>query len=88
MSETARLCEICGGDIGEMRAKYLPDTRLCITHAKQINEMGGEFVLVASNTSLGKEGSRKKNYGDVNTQKRRNHEAMRKLREKHRAENG
>jgi hypothetical protein len=86
MSETARYCEICGEMIGEKRAKFLPDTRLCITHARQIAEMGGEFIIVARNTSLAKEGSLKKNYGDVTAQQRRNHDALRKLKAAHAAQ--
>jgi hypothetical protein len=85
MSETARHCEICGEVIGAKRAAFLPHTRLCITHAKQIAEMGGEFILIARNTSLGKSGSLKKNYGDVNAEQRRNHDALRKLREAYQA---
>jgi hypothetical protein len=84
MEEAPRLCEVCGQPIGEVRAKYLPDTVLCITHARQINEMGGEFLLAARNTSLGKAGSLKKNYGDVTAHRRRNYEALRKLKEMHR----
>lgn len=81
MTDLVRHCEVCGEKIGEKRAAFLPNTKLCITHAKQIAEMGGEFTLVTRNTSLGKQGSLKKNYGDVNAEQRRNHEAIRKLKE-------
>ena len=77
-----RLCEICGEVIGAKRAAFLPNTRLCIVHAHEIDKLGGEFKLRAASTSLGKAGSLKKNYGDVSVTQARNHEALRKLREK------
>ncbi|MBY0230289.1 MAG: TraR/DksA C4-type zinc finger protein [Gemmataceae bacterium] len=80
MDET-RYCAICGEAIGAKRAKFLPHTRLCITHAREIDKLGGEFKLKAASTSLGKSGSLKKNYGDVSVTQSRNDDALRKLRE-------
>lgn len=80
MDET-RYCEICGEAIGAKRAAFLPNTRLCIKHAHEIDKLGGEFKLKAASTSLGKTGSLKKNYGDVSVTQTLNHDAMRKLRE-------
>lgn len=74
-----RPCEICNQPIEEGRAECLPDTRLCVKHARMIDKYGGEFKLTASQNSLGKAGSMKKNYGDVSVETSRNHEAMQKL---------
>ena len=86
MEQITRHCEICGQAIGAKRAALLPNTRLCIEHAREMDKLGGEFQLRAASTSLGKAGSLKKNYGDVTAVQRRNTEGLRKLREKHEAE--
>ena len=39
--------QICGEAIGAKRAAFLPNTRLCITHAHEIDKLGGEFKLKA-----------------------------------------
>lgn len=82
MSETARPCVIRGESIG---AAFLPDTLFCITHAWEAGRLGGEFVLVVRNTSLGKSGSLKKNHGDVHVERRRNYNTLEGLRQAHRA---
>jgi hypothetical protein len=53
-----------------------------------IGKYGGEFTLTGTQASLGKSGSLKKNYGDVSVQKKRNAEALRKLREEYEASRG
>jgi hypothetical protein len=63
------------------RASAIPETRLCVTHAKEVTKFGGEFIVTAQQSSLGKAGSLKKNYGDVTTSKARNHEGLAKLKE-------
>jgi len=77
----SRFCEICKKEIDPDRAEYLPETRLCTTHARQAEKYGGEFVLASTQTTLSKAGSLKKNYGDVAVEKLRNAEALRKLRD-------
>jgi hypothetical protein len=79
MTETTRLCEICARPIDPERADLLPDTRLCVEHARMIGKYGGEFTLRVSRISLGKSGSLKKNYGDFSAYKRRNTEGMKRL---------
>jgi transcription initiation factor TFIIIB Brf1 subunit/transcription initiation factor TFIIB len=80
MSETRR-CEVCGEVIDPERVEVLPETRLCTTHARQIEKLGGEFKVTSHLERTSKEGSLKRNYGGVTTTKRRNHEALRKLRD-------
>jgi hypothetical protein len=83
MSVKARPCEICGQPIDPERIEVVPETRLCVRHAKMVGKYGGEFIVTGTQASLGKGGSLKKNYGDVSVEKRRNTEALRKLREEH-----
>jgi hypothetical protein len=78
-----RPCEICGQPIDPERSELLPETRLCVEHARKIARFGGEFLVTLSQTSLGKGGSLKKNYGDVSIHKKRNSEALQKLREEY-----
>lgn len=79
MSEQTRPCEVCGVPIDPERIDALPETRLCTEHAKQVAGYGGEFLLTATQTSLGKDGSLKKNYGDVSVRQKRNTEGVRRL---------
>ncbi|WP_254510892.1 hypothetical protein [Anatilimnocola floriformis] len=74
-----RFCEICQEEIDEDRREGLPDTRLCTTHAREIQRYGGEFRLVSQQERTSKAGSLKINYGGVATRKERNHEALRRL---------
>src|SRR5262249_12048426 len=83
MSVKTRPCEICGQPINPERIEAVPATRLCVEHARMIGKYGGEFIVTATQASLGKGGSLKKNYGDVSIQKTRNTEALRKLREEY-----
>ncbi len=75
-----RGCEICKQPIEAERAESDPLTRLCSEHAREIAQFGGEFSMVASQDLTSKQGSLKKNYGDVTTARRRNEDAVRKLR--------
>jgi hypothetical protein len=83
MSVKERPCEICGQPIDPERAEAVPDTRLCVEHARMIGKYGGEFIVTGTQASLGKGGSLKKNYGDVSIHKQRNTEALRKLRDEY-----
>ena len=88
MSERTRSCEVCGVPIGAGRAEALPETRLCAEHARQVEKYGGEFVLTATQERTSKPGSLKRSYGSVLTSRRRNHEAVARLREEYRARQG
>lgn len=79
MSDQTRPCEVCGEPIDPERIDVLPETRLCTEHAKQVAKYGGEFILTGTQSSLGKDGSLKKNYGDVSVRRKRNTEGVRKL---------
>ena len=77
-----RFCDICHEAIDPERAEALPATRLCTKHAHEIDKLGGEFKVSISHDKTSKPGSLKKNFGGVTPRSRRNHDAMRKLREK------
>jgi hypothetical protein len=82
MTHKTRPCEICGEMIDPERAEALPDTRLCTEHARQMAKFGGEFKISLKQTNLGKQGSLKKNAGDVAVAgKRRNTLGVAKLKE-------
>lgn len=83
MADRVRVCEICGAVIDPERIEAVPETRLCLDHAKAIQKYGGEFVLRSRRSSLGKEGSLKKNYGDVSSELLRNEVGMQKLRDEY-----
>jgi hypothetical protein len=83
MPDESRPCAVCGRPIDAERAAALPETRLCIDHARAITKYGGEFLLIRRQVSLGKAGSLKKNYGDVSFVKHRNIVALAKLREEY-----
>jgi hypothetical protein len=76
-----RPCEICGQPIDPERIEVIPETTLCGEHARSIAKHGGEFILTSRRVSLGKTGSLKKNYGDVNVRKHRNVEGLEKLKQ-------
>jgi hypothetical protein len=81
MSEQTRPCEICGRPIEAERIEVIPETRLCIAHAHEIEKYGKEFVITGKLERTSKEGSLKRNYGGVTPSKRRNEKALRRLRE-------
>lgn len=80
MSSKTRPCEVCGRAIEAGRIEAIPETRLCVEHARMIGKYGGEFLVTATRESLGKAGSLKKNYGDIATHKTRNRTAIERLR--------
>jgi len=65
------------------RIEAIPETRLCVEHARMIAKYGGEFLVTATRKSLGKAGSLKMNYGDIATHKTRNRTAIERLRRVH-----
>lgn len=81
-------CEICGTEIPKERLEVIPDTRLCVQHAQAAQKYGGEFKLTGIQGNLGKAGSLKKNYGDVDVFKTRNNDAYQKLKEATRKDQG
>jgi hypothetical protein len=83
-----RMCEVCKQPIEPERADGFPDTRLCGLHAREIQAFGGEFITSASQEVTSKAGSLKRNYGGVATTRTRNHEAVRRLREKYLEDRG
>ena len=83
MSVKTRPCEICGQVIDPERIEAVPETRLCVEHARMAGKYGGEFIVTGTQASLGKGGSLKKNYGDISVEKKRNTEAMQRLREEY-----
>ena len=80
-----RGCEICKKPIETERAEAIPATRLCVHHAREIGEYGGEFRTVVNEDVTSKPGSLKKNYGGVTTYRRRNTEAVLRLRDAYQA---
>jgi RNA polymerase-binding transcription factor DksA len=83
MSSKSRPCEVCDRAIEAERVEAIPETRLCVEHARMIGKYGGEFLVTATRESLGKAGSLKKNYGDIATHKTRNRTAIERLRREH-----
>jgi hypothetical protein len=83
MSTKTRPCEICKKIIEAERVEAIPETRLCGEHARLIVKYGGEFLVTATQESLGKAGSLKRNYGGIVTRKTRNQTAIDKLRRDH-----
>lgn len=76
-----RFCEVCKSPIERERLELIPDTRLCTGHAHEIQKYGGEFIVSAEQERTSKAGSLKLNYGGVATSRRRNVEAVQKLRD-------
>jgi ribosomal protein L37AE/L43A len=68
MTIKARPCVRCGVEIPVERIEALPETWLCIKCSQTV---GGDFEVFVTQTSLGKTGSLKKNYGDYSVKKRR-----------------
>jgi hypothetical protein len=81
-----RHCEVCGQEIPAERLECVPDTWLCIQHAKQAEKFGGEFTLTGVQGNIGKIGSLKKNYGDVDVFRERNLEGIEKLKQQYDAD--
>jgi len=66
MAVTSRPCVRCRAMIPVERLEALPETRLCVQCSEAV---GGEFVVKVRRVKLSKEGSLKKNYGDVEIDK-------------------
>ncbi|MBM3994226.1 MAG: hypothetical protein FJ303_08750 [Planctomycetes bacterium] len=81
MSKKSRPCEICMKPIEPQRLEATPETRLCKEHAEKIEKHVGEFIRVVSHERTSKAGSLKKNYGGVNTSRKRNQAAIEKLKD-------
>jgi hypothetical protein len=75
-----RFCEICKGEINAERAAHAPETRLCMEHARAVEEFGGEFITIGPHERTSKQGSLKQNYGGVTTTRMRNVQAVERLR--------
>lgn len=67
-TEERRTCERCDAEIPAARVKALPGTWLCLECSE---EVGSDFVYMATQQNLGKAGSMKLNYGGVSIQKKR-----------------
>jgi hypothetical protein len=78
-----RMCEVCKQPIDPERLEGSPETRLCTTHAAEIQKYGGEFLMSAVQERTSKAGSLKLNYGGITTTRTRNDEAMRRLKDEH-----
>ncbi|MBX3159283.1 MAG: TraR/DksA C4-type zinc finger protein [Deltaproteobacteria bacterium] len=68
MSDENRHCERCNANIPPARVKAIPGTWLCLDCSE---EVGGDFEYTATQQSLAKEGSMKRNYGGVSITKKR-----------------
>ncbi len=76
-----RVCEICKQPIEQERAEVIPDTRLCVEHAREAEKYGGEFRLTAEQEKTSKKTSLKVNYGGITTARVRNQRAIDRLRD-------
>jgi hypothetical protein len=88
MPSETRPCEICSQPIEAERLEAVPETRLCAEHARAIEKHGGEYTRTLSWEKTSKDGSLKKNYGGIDTHKKRNQNAIEKMREEWRSQDG
>lgn len=77
-----RLCFVCKKPIEKERLDAIAETRLCAQHGREIQDLGGEFILSATQEKTSKKTSLKVNYGGITTTSTRNQYAMDELREK------
>jgi hypothetical protein len=68
ITDEKRRCEQCNAEIPAARVEAIPGTWLCIECSE---EVGGDFVYIATQENLGKAGSMKLNYGGVKISKKR-----------------
>ena len=81
-----RFCEVCKQEIEKERAEHLPETRLCVEHARQIQNFGGEFRVTGTQEDTAKKTSLKRNYGGgSSTVSTRNQEAIDQFKEAYEA---
>ena len=59
---------------------------MCAEHAQKIVPYGGEFIVTAEQERTSKAGSLKHNYGSVTTSKKRNQQALDRLRDEYERE--
>ena len=60
MVKRVRLCAKCKQPIARRRAKCLPQTRLCVACAEQVEDKyGGEFRMVVHESKTGRKGGLK-----------------------------
>ena len=78
-----RFCIVCKQEIDPERAENDEETMLCVEHAEEILEFGGEFKMSAKQERTSKKTSLKVNYGGITTSFQRNLEGLNKLLEKH-----
>jgi hypothetical protein len=79
-----RGCEICKREIEPDRAETLPNTRLCLEHARMLKQYDsrGEFIRLVTLESTSKQGILKRTGGKgVAVKLVRNIEAIEKLRD-------
>lgn len=77
-----RFCDVCKQEIEPERAEHLPQTRLCVRHAREIEQYGGEFSVVGTQEDTAKKSSLKRNYGGgIATVSKRNQEAIDRLKD-------
>jgi hypothetical protein len=81
MANQSRPCEVCMKPIEADRLETVPESRLCREHAEKAEKFGGEFTRTSSAERTSKPESMKRNYGGVNTSKKRNQVAIEKLKD-------
>lgn len=84
----SRTCIICGKEIPDIRLEFVPDTKLCVAHAKEAEAYGGEFLHVLEESRTSKQGSLKQSYGSASQVKLPNPDAITKLRENYKKQGG
>lgn len=78
-----RFCEICKQPIEPSRVEDLPKSKLCEAHGKEIEDLGGEFMLIGEQETTNKPGSMKKSYGSASAVQVRNAGAFEQLKERY-----
>jgi hypothetical protein len=77
---SVRACYVCKQEIDAERAEAQPNTQLCPVHAAEIAKYGGEFITWSEPVRSDK-GAIKVNIGSYEVGKRRNQEALDRLRD-------
>jgi len=81
-----RGCEICKQPIETDRAADYTATTLCVRHAQDIGNYGGEFRTIVSEDSRSKKQSIKVTISGVTTEMVRNERAMQRLKNDYEAQ--
>ncbi len=67
-----QVCDRCGAEIPAQRLEAVPDTRLCIAWAREVEaRYGGEFELIVDHERVSKPGSLRRNFGGITIRARR-----------------